>query len=167
MRIPQTAATFVAVVTGVIAAFAVPNEITVGAFSRANGATPEQFFAAPSAWGAKAMPKGDWKRSANNASTMASPGQVFGVNASSIALARNEEGVTTSVIIRYDESSSKLEVQALHEMLVRNIAAFVGAESTASGADLVFKGSELVVSLPAKKSQVLEVVLRRATSPAE
>ncbi len=165
MRLPLPAAILCALVTGVIAAFAVPNEINIaGPFAAANGAPPEQFFANGSAWVAQAKLKGDWKQTANNASALAAPGPVFGVNASSLSLTRNAEGATVSVTVRYDESSAKLDAQALHQLLLRNIAAFLGTESAASGTDLVFSGSDLVVTLPAKKSSDFEVVLRRAKS---
>lgn len=94
----------------------------------------EEWFRDAKHWAPGATPPGPWVMGTVPTGMMLrDPGAVFGINASSVVIARNDAGAIVSVAVFYDAESARVPAGDLHRRLSRAVALFTGADGKAAG----------------------------------
>lgn len=111
---------------------------TVGGFTTAQNnpgrLTLEEWFRDAKHWEPGAPLPGAWIMGTVPTGMMLSqPGAVFGINASSVVVTKDDKGAIVSVAVYYDAETAKVPKAELHKRLSRTVAMFTGADGKAAG----------------------------------
>lgn len=128
---------------------AIPQTFGGGQFLSAVDKPAEQFFANIAMWKPGAKLPGEWipVETPPSAVRAREPGPVFGVQADSLTLVREDDGTITEIRVGYSPKGSGLAETALLARLRTNLKSFTAAKPAVSGGLEKYAGSGLVIAL--------------------